>query len=228
LGLNYIRSLRRAGGVPVALIHGELGEVEIFMPQLRGILLVGGFDDVDAGRYGQAPRYPMESPDPSREELEWKILNWADRVGLPVFGICRGIQALNVFRGGTLIQDLEAQRPDALVHDFKSFHPRNHLAHRIRIDSSSRLASLVGHDELRVNSFHHQAVDVLGRGLRAVAWAEDGIVEGLEDTNPDRFLVGVQFHPEDIVDDVPPLMDLFKGFVEACKAWKPTAGTVGV
>lgn len=226
LGINYIRSLRRAGGVPFALIHGELSEVEILMPRLRGVLLVGGVDDVDPARYGQAPKHPIESPDPSREELEWKILAWADRVGLPVLGICRGMQTLNVFRGGTLIQDLESQRPDAQLHDAKAFHPRNHLAHMIRIEPSSRLRSLVGRDELPVNSFHHQAVDRPGRGLRAVAWSDDGIVEAMEDTNPDRFLVSVQFHPEDIIDDVPPLLDLFRGFVKACRAWRPTAGTV--
>lgn len=217
---SYIQALRKGGGVPMALLHGDLEEVEAFLPMLRGVMLTGG-SDVDPARYGQSPRWAIENPDPPREEIEWKVLAFADRVGLPVFGICRGMQTLNVFRGGTLIQDLSSQVPDGNWHDFKKLHPRSHLAHSVRVENGSRVSSLIGRDEVHVNSFHHQAVDALGRGLKATGWAFDGVVEVIEDEDPGRFLMGVQFHPEDIIDTVEPLLGLFRGFVDACRAWTP-------
>jgi putative glutamine amidotransferase len=219
LNINYIWALRRAGGVPMAVLYGNLREVDDLLPMLSGLLLTGG-TDVDPARYGQAPAWPIEGPDPPREEIEWKLLTHADRVGMPVFGICRGMQTLNIFRSGTLVQDISSQRPDAGWHDFKKIHPRQHLAHAIRIEPGSRVASLIGREEIPVNSFHHQAVDELGRGLEACAWSPDGIVEAFEEENPGRFVVGVQFHPEDILDEVPSLLGLFRGFVEACRSWK--------
>lgn len=218
LNYNYLRALRAGGGTPMALLHGNLAEMESYLPLLSGVMLAGG-TDVDPARYGQAPRWATERPDPPREEIEWHVLTYADRVGLPVFGICRGMQTLNIFRGGTIIQDISSERPDAVWHDFKRLLPRQHLAHEIRIEPGSRTASLLGLDQTPVNSFHHQAVGELGRGLKATAWSVDGIVEAVEDNDPDRFFVGVQFHPEDIIDTLPPLLGLFEGFVEACRAW---------
>jgi putative glutamine amidotransferase len=216
LNLAYIEALRRVGGTPFAFLSGRPEEVDGYLPMIDGLLLTGGVD-VDPARYGQPPIHSLETPDTPREDLEWRLLQWADDVKRPVLAICRGLQAVNVFRGGTLIQDIGIQLPGAFRHNLKVGYPRSELAHSIRVEPGSRFAALLGEEEIPVNSIHHQAIDRLGRGLRPVAWALDGVVEAIESDDPDRFLVGVQFHPEEILDAVPSIQRIFAGFVEACR-----------
>ena len=113
---------------------------------------------------------------------------------MPVFAICFGIQSLNVFRGGTLIQDIPSQQPDAINHNQGA--PRDRHSHRVRILDGSLLGQLAASKSAAVNSHHHQAIETLGRGLVATAWASDGLVEAIEDVRRDRFVLGVQWHPE--------------------------------
>ncbi|MBU1701326.1 MAG: gamma-glutamyl-gamma-aminobutyrate hydrolase family protein [Candidatus Eisenbacteria bacterium] len=218
INCSYIHALRGSGAIPVPILPGRPDETALFAPFLSGLLLPGG-SDLAAGRYHQEPVDPQETPDPDREALEWDLLRWADGTGLPVLAICLGIQTVNTFRGGTLIQDLRRRGPEVLDHGYLKGYSRRTLAHSVRIDPESRLAALMEQDQVSVNSLHHQAIDKIGAGLRAVAWAPDGIVEGLEDENPNRFLVAVQFHPEEMME-APAAQKIFVGFVEGCRAWK--------
>jgi putative glutamine amidotransferase len=184
LGMTYLRAVEVSGGLPVVL--PPLGDAEAFLARLDGICLSGG-PDLDPDAYGAPERHEELGPtEPSLDAFELALARAADARGIPVLGICRGAQALNVSRGGTLHQHLPGHRQVA---------PATATTHTVHVEPGSRLATLVGTNPLRVNSFHHQAVDVLGRGLLAVARAADGIVEAVEDPGP-RFVVGVQWHAE--------------------------------
>jgi putative glutamine amidotransferase len=136
---------------------------------------------------------------------------------MPVFGICFGIQALNVSRGGTLIQDIVSQHPNAIKHDQGA--PRNRQSHRVRLLEDSRLGQLANAETALVNSHHHQAIETLGSELVATAWAADGIVEAVEDPRTDRFVIGVQWHPElDWAQD-PLSRSLFSRFITEARLY---------
>jgi len=221
-GMNrsYFDAIRRAGGVPVPLTPGDEEEIDLYLGAgaplaLDGVCLAGG-GDLDPSYFGQQMRPGCLQPDSERDAMEIALLGRARDLDLPILAICRGIQVLNASWGGTLIQDIATERPDAQEHYFtmeKGF-PRHHLAHEIRITPDCRLQGILGATRLHVNSIHHQAVDEVASGLVATAWAPDGIIEGLEIASPsDRFVVGVQFHPEDI-QHLDPMRRLFQRFVE--------------
>ena len=187
LGMTYLRAIEAGGGLPVVL--PPLGDAQAFLARLDGVCLSGG-PDLDPEAYGAPDRHEELGPtEPSLDTFELELARAADASGIPVLGICRGAQALNVSRGGTLHQHLPGHR---------QIEPATATTHTVHVEPGSRLGGLVGTDPLRVNSFHHQAVDALGRGLVAVARAADGIVEGIEDPGP-RFVVGVQWHAEGLV-----------------------------
>ena len=184
LGMTYLRAIEAAGALPVVL--PPIGDAPAFLSRLDGICLSGG-PDLDPGAYGALERHDeLGQTEPGLDAFELALARGADARGLPILGICRGAQALNVSRGGTLHQHLPGHRQTE---------PATATTHTVHVEPGSRLAALVGTDPLRVNSFHHQAVDDLGRGLIPVAHAADGIVEGIEDPGP-RFVVGVQWHAE--------------------------------
>jgi putative glutamine amidotransferase len=202
LGMSYLRAIEAAGGMPVVL--PPLGNAAAFVERLDAICLSGG-PDLDPDTYGAVERHAELGPtEPGLDAFELELARAADASGLPVLGICRGAQALNVARGGTLHQHLPGHRQTE---------PATATTHTVHVEPGSRLAQLVGDAVLRVNSFHHQAVDALGRGLRAVAYAADGIVEAVEDPGP-RFLLGVQWHAEGLIDDARHRA-LFEALVEA-------------
>ncbi|HEX2411509.1 MAG TPA: gamma-glutamyl-gamma-aminobutyrate hydrolase family protein [Solirubrobacteraceae bacterium] len=184
LGMSYLRAIEASGGLPVVL--PPLGDADAFLCRLDAICLSGG-PDLDPAAYGAQERHQELGPtEPGLDAFELDLARAADARGMPILGICRGAQALNVARGGTLHQHLPGHR---------QVEPATATTHTVHVEPGSRLAGLVGTDPLRVNSFHHQAVDDLGRGLLAVARAADGIVEAVEDPGP-RFVVGVQWHAE--------------------------------
>jgi len=200
----YRDALLAAGAVP--------GEVEIVQPgdalpeEFDGLLLSGGAD-VDPSRYGETPVNGSVQTDVERDELDFELLSRAEFLGAPVFGICRGLQVLNVALGGTLWQDLPGQRPRGVEHSFPSRegHDRAHPAHEIRVSrvaprtpSLSLAVALAATDGLFVNSRHHQAVKDLAPGLVALAASPDDLVEAFaRGTGP--FLAAVQWHPENLV-----------------------------
>ncbi len=214
---TYTRALELAGAAPIA-IPLQLGEEtlrEIFS-HLDGLLIAGGVD-VHPSEFGEPLETFCGEIDRDRDIVELNLLRWAMRDEMPIFGICRGIQMLNVAAGGTLYQDIGAQLPDALPHEHVMGAPYNRLAHSIEVDPASWLARALGATRLDVNSLHHQSVKQVAPGLRVVARAPDGIVEGIESLNG-QFTIGVQFHPEWLIDDDARMVQLFKEFVDAAKS----------
>jgi putative glutamine amidotransferase len=190
LGMTYLRAVEAAGGLPIVLPPVALEAVPALLERLDGVCLSGG-PDLDPDAYGAPTRHPELGPtEPSLDAFELAVARAADAAGLPLLGICRGAQALNVARGGTLHQHLDGHRQAALA---------TARTHHVTVTPGSRLAALTGVGKLDVNSFHHQAVDILGAGLRIVARAVDGTAEAIEDpTRP--LLLGVQWHAETLVD----------------------------
>ena len=209
LGMVYMRSIERAGGIPVVLPPLGHDTIAPTLERLDGVCLSGG-PDIDPHGYGEEERDPqLGTTEPTLDGYELALAQLADARGMPVLGICRGVQTLNVARGGTLHQHLEGHRQTEAGRV---------TTHSVRIEPGSRLARVMGVTEADVNSFHHQAADRLGQGLRAVAWAPDGLVEGLEGDG-DSLYLGVQWHVESLVD-LPEHLALFRELVAEAEAWR--------
>lgn len=187
----------RAGGLPLQLLDLHAREaLEEAVADCDGLLLQGGAD-VWPGSYGEQALQPSWNGDAVRDRFELAALEVALAQGKPVLGLCRGHQVINVGLGGTLFQDIETQHAGALVH--RDWHRYEVIEHTVRLDADSWLARAVWPDaggELLTNTIHHQAIKDLAPGLRAVAWAPDGIVEAVERIDDDGWVVGVQWHPE--------------------------------
>jgi putative glutamine amidotransferase len=208
LGMTYLRAIEDAGGMAVVL--PPLGDAVAYLDRLDGICLSGG-PDLDPDAYGAPERHAELGPtEPGLDAFELALARAADERGLPILGICRGAQALNVARGGTLHQHLPGHRQTE---------PATATTHTVHIELGSRLAEVAGAGRLRVNSFHHQAVDVLGHGLRTVARSADGIVEAVEAAGP-RLVLGVQWHAEGLTAQ-PRHRALFEQLVDASSARAP-------
>jgi len=207
LGVTYLRAIEAAGGLPVVLAPDDLELAAATMARLDGLCLAGG-PDLDPAGYGAAGRHALlQQTDPVVDAGELALARTAERLGLPVLGICRGAQALNVLRGGTLHQHVGGHVQDD---------PAPDPAHVVAVAPGSLLAALTGAERLAVNSFHHQAVDRLGAGLVIAATAPDGTVEAIEDPSS-AFLVGVQWHAEAMAGR-PEQLALFAGLVAAAAA----------
>lgn len=196
-------AIRRAGGRPVRLVAGRP------VPEALDGLVIGGGDDIGAALYG-GQVLPDVRLDPERDRLEIDLFHAAQAQGLPVLGICRGAQMINIARGGTLFTDIHAVFVAAPR--MRTVLPRK----TVRIEAGSRLAGILACDPAQVNALHHQSVDRLGEGLRVVARDEVGIVQAIEGTGP-GFLVGVQWHPELLVTQAPH-QRLFRALVDAAGA----------
>ncbi len=207
----YARAVIGAGGTPV-LLPNLATNIEALLERLDGLLLAGG-EDICPERYGDAERHPKVVVTPARDDLEIPLARMAVELGLPVLGICRGIQLLNVALGGTLYQDLPDERPSPVVH--RQSEARHIGTHGFTPEAGARLAALIGAEPLRVNTFHHQAVRDVAPGLVVGARAEDGLVEALE--TADGRVVAVQYHPEDMAPVCPRAAALFAGFVTMCR-----------
>ena len=205
LGLTYMRAIELAGGVPVVLPPLENG-LETLLERLDGICLSGG-PDLDPAAYGARAHELLGPTEPELDRFEIKLARAADAAGIPLLGVCRGAQALNVARGGTLHQHVEGHRQTELA---------TQPVHAVRIDPRSRLSGILKRRTTRVNSFHHQAVAMLGDGLVATAWAHDGTLEAIEDPRH-PFMLGVQWHAETLVEDRAQLA-LFRALIHAASA----------
>ncbi len=222
----YSEAVEASGGLPIQIpLIPKQDVIKEIVSELDGILLPGCNTDPDPALYGEEPHQMLRTVMPVKDQTDLLVLAEAEKRGLPVFGICYGMQILNVSRGGSLIQDIQSQVHEALKHDQGEPYDRN--SHTLTVERSSWLASLeaaTGVDgRLRVNSSHHQSVRNIGRDLRATAWATDGVVECIEDTRDGRFVVGVQWHPEltFATDDLS--KELFGKFVENCAERKVRA-----
>ena len=215
LGLTYLRAIEAAGGLPVVMPPLDLEAVEPLLDRLSGICLSGG-PDLDPAAYDER-RHPELGPvEPHLDRFELELARRADARGLPILAVCRGAQALNVARGGTLHQHLP-DRPGVTL-DHRQQEAGNVVTHGVTVAAGSRLARTMKRRRARVNSFHHQAVNRLGAGLRAVAWSPDGVIEGIEAPARD-FLLGVQWHAESLADR-PEDAALFAALVTAAAAFE--------
>ncbi len=219
---EYAEAVRRAGGEPVVIdVNATPSEIAQAVKACDGVLLPGSPADVDPEKYG-AERHPDTAPaDQFRDSTDELLLQDAYNMRKPVFGICYGLQSLNVWRTGTLDQAV----PKAVNHEAGR---KVEQAHSVQIDPESKLAAILREAGalpestpiLPVNSSHHQAADLVGDGLRLVAWSpEDSVKEAVEGTSPDQFVLGVQWHPERTYDSDPASRALFRAFVKAAADW---------
>ena len=210
LGLPYMRAVEMAGGLPVALPPLTTENVDALLDHLSGLLLTGG-PDLDPSTYGAAPHPELGPIDPVVDAFELALCRHAYRRRMPILGICRGAQLLNVARHGTLHQHLPEFTNGTIEHRQPEIGTRT--SHEIRVAPDSSLAQTTGGGPVRVNSFHHQAIDRIGFDLRAVAWSQDGLIEAIEEQDG-RFVLGVQWHAETLLADAEQL-SLFERLVEA-------------
>lgn len=221
LNAAYLTALENARLVP--LIVPPLGDptaAERILAGVDGLLLTGG-EDVAPEYFGETPHPKLGTVNRARDATEIALVSAARKLRIPLLAICRGIQVLNVECGGSLIQDIGAQRPRALEHDGHARHgARDEAIHPVEIADGSIIGLATGAPRLDVNSLHHQAIDRLGDGLRVTATAPDGIIEAVESTD-DWWILAVQWHPEEMDRSSHPGADpgpLFKAFAEAVRA----------
>lgn len=216
----YLDAIVAAGGVPVMIPLGLSGEdLREIVDQMDGILLPGG-GDIEPSVYQGNGHPTVSGIDGDRDRVEFVVARTAVSQRKPLLAICRGLQVLNVSLGGSLWEDVELLMPDAMHHEYVNSHPRNHLAHNVSIEPDSLLARQLGFTETAVNSLHHQGIRQLADELRATAVAPDGLIEGVEVIDH-PYAVGVQWHPENIIQNAPHMLELFRGLVEAAAAKQP-------
>ena len=220
---RYVHVLVSVGAVPwiVPLLADEAMLRSIY-EQVDGVFLPGGVD-MDPASYGEA-RVPGASAcvDPERDRTELAFVRWAAADRKPVLGVCRGAQVMNVAFGGTLYQDIAAQREGSIKHDYfptGGRYTRDQLVHDVRVVEGTQLAAALGATRLTVNSMHHQGIKELAPGLVVSALASDGLIEGVEAVSG-QYLIGVQWHPESLVDADPRMRRLFATFIEAACSFR--------
>lgn len=217
LGRDYSEALEALGAMPyhISLIPNREYLAEI-VKNVDGILLPGSDTDVDPLIFGEEPRPNLKKIVPEKENTDLIILAEAEQANKSVLGICFGMQVLNVSRGGTLYQDIETDIENCVKHEQGRPLARN--SHSLRFERESLLAGLITKDDdVRVNSHHHQAIGKIGQNLKPTAWAKDGVIECIEDTRSDRFVLGVQWHPELSWKTDPLSENIFKSFIAACE-----------
>jgi putative glutamine amidotransferase len=215
LGITYLKGIEAAGGLPLVMPPMAEEAIEPLLDRLDGICLSGG-PDLDPSLYAAQPHPELGPTELDLDRFELAVAARADAREMPILAICRGTQALNIVRGGALYQHLPDLSTEIAHRQTK---PGTEPSHPVEIDPDSLLAAALGGSEIdvtEVNSFHHQAIDRLGEGLRVSARAPDGTIEAIEDPSR-RFLIGVQWHAETLVHREAEA-ELFRRFVEACRA----------
>jgi putative glutamine amidotransferase len=200
---NYEDAVLKAGGEPVRLPLKDLAELQHLLPSLDAFVLPGSPSDVEPAEYGAVNRGKAEPADSAREQTDRAILQYAFAEKKPVLAICYGCQLLNVYLGGTLIQDLRTETGTSTPHRKMDLVPQPSAdpIHGATFEPGSRLAGIAGSVQAEINSSHHQAIDKPGRNLRITAHATDGVIEGVEWTSDSNWVVGVQWHPERMIGD---------------------------
>lgn len=217
---DYLQSVQAAGGLPVILTYtAGVQDVPAQLDLVDGLLFPGGAD-MDPLSYGEQPIHGLEDVYPEMDEHQLGLARGAWERGLPMLGICRGMQVLNVALGGTLHQDLEGRPRGFQQHVQKGL--RYAVSHTVVLEEGTRLRELFGQSALGTNSFHHQAVKDLAPGFRVSARAGDGVVEGIERCDG-RPVFGVQWHPEGMIEHFPHMLKIFRELVESCPQGGPGA-----
>jgi putative glutamine amidotransferase len=219
---RYIDTLTALGAVPwiIPLMPGNGAALEAIYARLDGVFLAGGAD-IDPQCYHEQRHALCGRTDAARDWTEMRLIRWALRDRKPILGVCRGLQMLNVAMGGTLFQDVQALMPGAIEHDNlkdkdNNREAREAVVHNVDVRPASQLRGILGAEEIAVNSFHHQAIKDLAESLAASAVAPDGVIEGIESKeSKSHFLVGVQWHPEEMTEKHAPMRKLFESFLQA-------------
>jgi putative glutamine amidotransferase len=223
---RYILATTIVGGVPwmVPLLDDDADTLRAIYDRLDGILIPGGVD-MDPATFGESRHPRLGAVDPARDRVEMMLTRWAMEDRKPLLGLCRGIQVINVALGGTLYQDIAAQMPEAIKHDYfpTAGFDRTHLAHEVALTHGTRLRSVMECPKLLVNSMHHQGIKALAPELVPAATAPDGLIEAVE-SGSEHFMVGVQWHPEVFEMTNPHTRPLFNEFVAAARSYGGTAG----
>ena len=217
----YIRAVERAGGIPLLLTPFHSVD-SLARLRVDGVLLTGG-GDIDPARFGEPPHAKTDLVSRERDRLELDhVTRQAIDTGLPLLAICRGLQVVNVALNGTLHQHV----PDVFGEDIAHTQAgaRNDTSHDVAIAPGTLLAELSGGERLRVNSFHHQAIKDLGDGLRPVAWSDDKVIEAVDLPGARGFMLAVQWHPEELVENDPAAMRLFSTLVDHARRRQQSTG----
>lgn len=219
VGDDYIQSVQQVGGVPLVLpMIKEQRLIEQQVEVIDGLLLSGG-GDVSPLLYGEEPKRELGAICTDRDAYELELVHIAHRLGKPIFGICRGLQMLNVALGGSLYQDIAAALSTSFQHQSKA--KPDEAIHTVAILPHTRLQSILNENMIITNSFHHQAIKDLAPGLIVNARTQDGLIEGIEGAN-DLFILGVQWHPELMIQKHSKMLKLFHAFVEAARKRRAT------
>jgi len=215
---NYIRSVYSAGGIPILIpLVDDKKITKNYLESINGLVFTGG-QDISPLAYGENPIQQVQMICEERDEFEIELFLEALKLNMPILGICRGMQLINVAMGGTLYQDMSFERKEALGH-FPQNTPVHNLYHSLKIDRESKLFSIFRETEMKVNSFHHQAIKKTADNLKEAAWASDGIIEAIEHISSD-FVLGVQWHPEDLTIHHPTFLKLFEALIEASERFR--------
>jgi putative glutamine amidotransferase len=216
---SYTEAITKAGGIPLLIPLGlDEEDLSTILGRIDGLLLPGG-GDINPTLYDGAVDVPLGGIDRERDRTELFMCQIAVDLGLPFLAICRGLQLINVALGGALIEDIASMKPGAIDHDLPDYQPRNYLAHSVTVLPDSALFQHLKSESCKVNSIHHQAIRTVALGLKITALAPDGIIEAAELPNH-PFGLGVQWHPENLVDDDPAMLSLFKGLVAAAISFR--------
>lgn len=215
LGRDYCEALEAFGSSPllIPLIPNQ-EFINAALDNLDGILLPGSDTDVDPVTFGEEPHPQLGRVISEKDETDFLVLAQAEKLKMPVLGICFGMQILNVFRRGTLVQDIKSQIPNCLKHEQGV--PLDRSSHTIQIEKKSFLSQLTAARNVRVNSHHHQSIGKVGENLRVSARTNDGVIECIEETRSGRFNFGVQWHPEHSWQSDELSKNIFETFIESC------------
>ncbi|WP_332628668.1 gamma-glutamyl-gamma-aminobutyrate hydrolase family protein [Halalkalibacter flavus] len=210
---KFIRAVINGGGVPIVIPIAKDELAEEWVSVCDGIILSNG-EDVDPHSYGAVPDPKIQKTYGRRDQLEIAIVRQALNYNRPILGICRGITMLNVALGGTVIQDIEKFNLTALNHYQQA--ERSEPTHEVSISESSRLYKMINAKNIRVNSMHHQSIDQLSTDLKQVAMAPDGVIEAVEGVRKHPFLLGIQWHPEEMATEDVRMQQIFTDFIAEC------------
>lgn len=225
---NYISAVERAGGCPVVISKVDnLNTIDSIIQKIDGIVFTGG-TDISPLAYNEIPIEALQTVDPARDKFELELAkSILSNTDIPVLGICRGMQILNIVMGGSLYQDLLVKEATEFNHLQKDIFPEDELSHIAKIKSPSKLYDIFQEEKIAVNSFHHQGVKNIGENFVSTMMSEDNIIEAIE-MKGDRFVVGVQWHPEKLLKKYPKYLKLFTSFIQYCKNKKLTPPALSI